>query len=107
MATTEQLIRMIISKDNVKVFHLLERMDLEAVNGTSFGGNTPLHAACHFKNKQALIKLLDTPGVNLNGKNKLKQTPLHIAVGNKNHQAVEKLLVRLHTVNLTSNWSLR
>jgi len=105
MSLTQQLIDAIEANNNGKVPKLLERMDVEAINGTNSVGESPLHYACVNNKNQAVALLLARPEININARSCSGETPLHHAFYNKNTQTAELLLARPGiNINATNNY---
>jgi len=74
------------------VSDLLDRINCENVNDTLSWGCTALHFACAQGNVEAVEKLLEIPGINVNCMDKDRWTPLHDACNENSFKVVEKLL---------------
>ncbi|XP_068232698.1 transient receptor potential channel pyrexia-like [Palaemon carinicauda] len=80
-----------IHAGNVKdVEAILDQLG-ESINNSSYGGLTPLHAACHMKHLDVL-QVLITRGAKIDSHDSLGNTALHVAVKEKWHDGVEELL---------------
>jgi len=92
---SEELIWSIQNKANEKVFELSEAMEAGEINKVVWGDirdTTALHEACGGCNDQALDKLLNKTGIDVNIKNANGWTPLHAAVPVNNVYGVSRLL---------------
>ena len=77
----ERLCRAIDDKDEATWRQLLGEMSSrEMNNGDEVDGDTPLHASCYSNNVPAAAALLQTPGIEVNIKNRYGITPIMEAV---------------------------
>jgi ankyrin repeat protein len=96
------LVNAFIYYDHRPLFNAIELNDFEKiqsiislnkdlVNAKTLFGNTPLHYAAEFGNREA-VNLLLKAGASINAKNYNKATPLHLAVKKNNKEALLALI---------------
>ncbi|MCF7800056.1 ankyrin repeat domain-containing protein [Candidatus Babeliales bacterium] len=73
------------------------------INVVNIDGDSPLHLATAFENKECLIELLNQ-GANIEAKNSEGETPLHLAVKNRSNECVRILLEHGANSNAIDNY---